>query len=129
MTVKSHKLFGVPVRSVQGEGGTAHRNILGSFRFRRTVPDPTSAMGDYGLAGPDVHRASGVLNSQQTFQHDRILVEVGRLSGLNPAAWAAHVRDAQGLGCGIHPPHIFVDQLWLGACGRDPCGAFYQDRR
>src|SRR5437870_4110019 len=84
----------VPVHRLRREGRHAHRDVLRALRLGRAVLHPFAAPRDDGLSRAHVDRPGGVLDAQQALQHDRVLVELGRLPRLDPASGASHVRDA-----------------------------------
>src|SRR5207237_10245102 len=98
----------VAMDAVRRERGQAHGNVLRALRLRRAVLDPLATARDHRLPRADVERTARVTHAQHAAQDDRVLVEVRRLSRLDPAGGAPHVRDAHRLVLRIyradHPP-------------------------
>ena len=84
---------------------------LGPFRFRRTVTDPLTRLGDDGLTGMHVERAGFVLDTEQPSQDDGDLLELRTLARLLPATWRDHPRHADRAVIGIHSPGKLLDPL------------------
>ena len=95
----------------RGKGRQAHCYVLGPIRIGCTVSYPFRGVGEDRLAGADVHHPAGVFHPQGAAQHHRELVELRRLSVLQPSPWAPHVSDTQPLVRGVHASNIFVDQF------------------
>ena len=83
------------------------------------VADPLLGRGDYGLAGANVDDAALVLDSEQTSQHDRDLLELGPLPGLLPATGRDHTRDANSCMPRVYAARVLLDSFRLGARGLD----------
>ena len=102
---------------VERECRRANRYVFSTFRIRRAVPDPLTAGRENGLARPDVDTAFLILDPQHPFEHNRILVEIRSLAGLEPAGRAPHVCDAKAAGLRIHAPDVLVNELRFRAGG------------
>src|SRR6202167_5407402 len=84
-----------------GEGGDAYRDILRAAGFRRTVADPLAPVDGNGLPSLHIGNRRPGLHAQQAPQHHGVLIEFGRLSGLDPTLGTLHARDARGFGSGV----------------------------
>jgi hypothetical protein len=117
----------VPVDGFHGERGQADCDVFSAAVLWRGVADPLAGVGDDGLSGGDVE-GSGcsvsafVFDSQQSFQHDGEFVELGSLTGFEPALRAAHVGDAGGGRLGVDATDVLVDEFGLVAGGGDAGG-------
>src|SRR5437870_13714456 len=100
----------------------AHRDVLGTSGLGRAVAYPLAPPGDDGLARAHVDRAAAVLDAEHPSQHDRVLVELRGLTGLDPARGAPHVRDAHGRRLRVHAADVLVDLLREIAGGDDAGG-------
>src|SRR5258705_136194 len=96
----------VAVHRLRREGRHAHRDVLRTLRLGRAVLHPLAAPRDDGLSRAHVDRPAGVVHTQQALQHDRVLVELGRLPRLDPAGGAPHVRDAHRLRLRAHAADV-----------------------
>src|SRR5690242_20205213 len=101
----------VPVHGAGGEGGDADRDVLGAVGTGGAVAHPLPGPGMNSLPGLHRQLPPFRLHDQGPAQHDRELVELRALTGLGPAGRAAHMRDAQAVLAGVHPPDVLVDQL------------------
>src|SRR6266478_5553458 len=101
----------VAVHRLRREGRHAHRDVLRTLRLGRAVLHPLAAPRDDGLSRAHVDRPAGVLHAEQALQHDRVLVELGRLPRLDPAGGAPHVRDAHGRRLRGHAADVLLDLL------------------
>ena len=63
-----------------------------------------------------------MFDPQHAFQHNRELVELGSLAGLEPSLRAAHVGHAGGCRFGVDASNILVDEFGLVACGLNARG-------
>src|SRR5215203_4505984 len=97
----------------------AHRDILGSAGLRAAVPDPFTRMGDDSLAGANIDGAALVLDAKQSAQHERDLLELRALSGLDPSFGRHHARHTHARVPRIHSARELFDLLWLVARGVD----------
>ena len=70
-------------------------------------------MGDHRLAARDVERSLFVRDAENSFQHDRVLVELGRLPRFLPPFRTSHVGDAHVGMFAIHAADKLIDQLRL----------------
>ena len=61
----------------------------------RTVLHPLAAPDDDCLSSADLQHTFTRGHTEQAAQHDRVLVELRRLAGLDPALRAVHVGDAE----------------------------------
>ena len=60
----------------------------------------------------------GCVTCSRPLQDVRVLVELRRLSGFNPARRTAHVRDADRAGARVHASDDFVDEFrFVARCG------------
>ena len=70
-------------------------------------------MGDDRLTGRYDNLAAGMFHVQCAPQHVRVLIEVRRLAGLDPARRTPHVRDADLVRLRVHAPDDFINELWF----------------
>src|SRR5688500_14394596 len=89
------------------ERGHAHRDVLGATGLGTAVAHPSAWMRDDCLAGPHIERAALVLDSQDTAQHERNLLELRSLSRLGPAFGRDHTGDADAAMPGVHSSRVF----------------------
>lgn len=112
----------IPVHGFHGEGWQADGDVFGAAFLRSGVAHPFAGAGKDCLAGGDVKRSTFVFDAQQPLQHDRELVELRRLAGLEPSLRTAHVGDAGGGGFRIDASDVFVDEFGLVAGGLNSRG-------
>src|SRR5438034_7034357 len=110
------------MNDVRRKRGEPDRDVLRPFFAGRGVLHPFSARDDDRLAGADVERAAPGGHTHRAAQHDGVLVELRRLSRLDPAARTAHPRDARVRGAGVHAPDELLDQFRLVSCRLDDGG-------
>ena len=78
---------------IHGEGWQAHGNVLRSAFFWSRITDPFAGMRDHSLSGANLQGAAFVFHPQHSLEHDRELIELRSLAGLNPSTWATLVDD------------------------------------
>jgi indole-3-glycerol phosphate synthase len=100
----------------------ADRDILGALIARSAVAHPFALMRDDGLARVDLQHAGTGFDAQRTAQYHRILVELGRLTRLLPAAGAGHVRNTNRFGAGVDASDVLGDPLGFVAGERNDGG-------
>src|SRR5438034_10678195 len=110
------------MNDVRRKRGETDRDVLRPFFAGRGVLHPFSARDDDRLAGADVERAAPGGHTHRAAQHDGVLVELRRLSRLDPAARTAHPRDARVRGAGVHAPDELLDQFRFVSCRLDDGG-------
>ena len=97
------------------KAGQADRDVLRAAVLGRGVAHPLPAAHEHGLAGAHVQLALLVLHAQAAAEHDRVLVELRALPGLEPALRRAHAGDAHALLAGVHAADELLDALRLRA--------------
>src|SRR5437763_14228697 len=112
----------VAVHRLWREGRHADRDVLRTLRLGRAVLHPLAAPRDDGLSRAHVDRPAGVLHAQQALQHDRVLVELGRLPRLDPAGGGPPVRGAPGPRPRARAADVLLDLLRHVARGDDARG-------
>src|SRR5262249_12592458 len=112
-------VLAVPVRGFRGEGGQADRDVLGAFLAGRRILNPLAAAHDHRLTGAHLEHARAARHAQEPPQDDRVLVELRRLTGLDPTCGTAHVRDRDLGAGGAHAADVLVDELGLVPGGGD----------
>jgi hypothetical protein len=80
---------------------------------------------------PSVHIQPAVLmlDMQRSPQHNRELIELRRLSRLNPARRTSHVRHTYRVRLRIHAPDVFINELGLVPSSLNASGFRDQRRR
>src|SRR3989449_10212560 len=111
----------VAVHRLRREGRHAHRDVLRTLRLGRAVLHPLAAPRDDGLSRAHVERPAGVLHAQQALQHDRVLVELGRLPRLDPAGGAPLIRHAPCRRLPDHAAVALILMLWLAVIRVNVC--------
>jgi hypothetical protein len=77
-------------------------------------------MDDNCLTSVDLDSPVSMIHVQGAPEDERELVELRRLSRLDPTRRAVHVGDAQYIRIGVDPSDEFVDNLGLGSSGWYP---------
>ena len=80
------------LHALERERGQADGHVLA--RLERRVADALARAGQDRLAGRTSVCPPSCSTRSEPFEHDRVLVEVGRLERLLPVGGRAHVRDA-----------------------------------
>src|ERR1043166_5076146 len=106
-------LLRIAMHRVHAERRHADGDVLRAVVAGRRVLHPLAFRRDDCLAGFDVRRSVARRDAKRSAQHDRVLVELRRLSRLDPAARALHPRDAHGAVAGVHAPDVLFDDLVL----------------
>ena len=131
---RSGRLRGRPRRAPTRRGGRLRRErgvadpILGPLGAGRAVAHPFALGGQDRLPGTDVEAAAPGLDMERAAQHHRVLVELRRLSGLDPAGGAGHAGEAQLRVSGVDPAEEFFDELRLVARRLDHGGLVEEGR-
>jgi hypothetical protein len=99
--------------------GTQIANVLGAVG--RRVADALACARQHRLARPQLDSALVVLDDDRALEHDRYLVELGRLRGFLPAGRTRHTGDAHRGGPGADVPNQLADHLVADA-GHDRRG-------
>lgn len=112
------------MHGLRRERRQTHGNVVRAFRARRAVAHPFTGAGHNGLARVHVEHAAVVFDSQRSGEDQREFVKLRSLARLDPAAVAAHVRNAQSGFAAIHPANELFDDFRLVAGGGDSgwCG-------
>jgi len=77
-------------------------------------------MDDDCLTCVDLNSPVSVIHAQGAPEDERELVELRRLSRLDPTRRAVHVGDAQYIRIGVDPADEFVDNFRFGSSGWCP---------
>jgi hypothetical protein len=102
--------------------------VLGTFVLRCAIAHPFATLDHDGLSSGNFNHPRPMLDAQQAREHDGIFIEFGRLPWLDPAAWAAHVCNAQPGVARIHAAHVLINELGLVARRLDPSWLCKQSR-
>ena len=76
------------------KGGHANGDVRGPFGPRRAIANPLTFINYNGLSGGYVYDSVAMLHPQHAIQDNGVLIELGSLAGLLPAARTAHVGHA-----------------------------------
>src|SRR4051812_44920942 len=111
-------LLGVAMDGLHAEGRYTNRDVARALG--RTVADPLAGTGVHGLTTRHLEASTFEFDQQRTFEHHRVLVELGLLPRLLPTRRALHDRHAELLVAAVHAADQLIDRLRLVPGCLDP---------